>query len=128
MLLKNHEISQYGVVVFRGTSLDDKAHIEFARRFGDLDDIKPYLAAGRKNRLKYDELFDVSNVEDDGSLVDPNGPRGQANKVRGSFSLFQLLHCTVGTWPHSNISGQLSIPRRLQLQPSPSWLFSLACT
>lgn len=72
---------QYGVVVFRRTNLDDKSHIEFARRFGELDDIKPYVSAGRKNRLQYDELFDVSNVESDGSLVDPNGPRGQANKV-----------------------------------------------
>lgn len=72
---------QYGVLVFRNTSLDDKSHIEFARKFGELDDIKPYLAAGRKNRLAYDELFDVSNVELDGSLVDPESARGQANKV-----------------------------------------------
>jgi alpha-ketoglutarate-dependent 2,4-dichlorophenoxyacetate dioxygenase len=68
--------------VFRGTSLEDKGHIEFAKRFGELDDIKPYLAAGRKNRLAYDELFDVGNVELDGTLVDPESPRGQANKVR----------------------------------------------
>lgn len=67
--------------MFRSTNLDDKRHIDFAQRFGELDDIKPYLAAGRKNRLQYDELFDVSNVELDGTLVDPNGPRGQANKV-----------------------------------------------
>lgn len=69
------------MVVFRHTTLNDQSHIAFAKRFGELDDVKPYLAAGRKNRLLCDELFDVSNVEDDGSLVDPNGPRGQANKV-----------------------------------------------
>jgi alpha-ketoglutarate-dependent 2,4-dichlorophenoxyacetate dioxygenase len=78
------------VVVFRRTKLDDQSHIAFARRFGELDDVKPYLAAGRKNRLLYDELFDVSNVEDDGSLVDPNGPRGQANKVRPLFCSITL--------------------------------------
>ena len=80
-------------MVFRGTNLNDKAHVEFARRFGELDDIKPYLAAGRKNRLEYDELFDVSNVEVDGSLVDPDGPRGQANKVRELPYCINMLHC-----------------------------------
>jgi alpha-ketoglutarate-dependent 2,4-dichlorophenoxyacetate dioxygenase len=77
------------VVVIRSTNLADESHIAFARRFGELDDIKPYIAAGRKNRLKYDELFDVSNVESDGSLVDPDSPRGQANKV-GHISILKL--------------------------------------
>ena len=41
----------------------------------------PYTKVGRQNRLAYDELFDVSNVELDGSLLDPDSPRAQANKV-----------------------------------------------
>ena len=41
----------------------------------------PYIAAGRKNRLKYPELFDVSNVEIDGTILAPQSARGQANKV-----------------------------------------------
>lgn len=59
--------------------------MEFAKRFGELDDITPYLAAGRMNRLAFDELFDVSNVALDGTIVDPEGPRGQFNKVRELF-------------------------------------------
>lgn len=43
--------------------------------------MKPYIAAGRKNRLKYPELFDVSNVELDGTILDADSARGQANKV-----------------------------------------------
>ncbi|GES64613.1 taurine catabolism dioxygenase TauD/TfdA [Aspergillus terreus] len=74
-------ITKYGVLVFRSTGLTDEGHIAFARRFGELDDITPYLALGRKNRLKYNELFDVSNVEFDGSILDPESPRGQGNKV-----------------------------------------------
>lgn len=70
------------MLVFRSTSLNDKRHVEFAKRFGELDDIKPYLAAGRKNRLAYDELFDVSNLDVDGTVVDSEAPRAQANKVR----------------------------------------------
>lgn len=68
-------------MVFRRTNLNDETHVAFAKQFGELDDIKPYKAAGRKQRLKYDELFDVSNVEMDGSILDPDSPRGQSNKV-----------------------------------------------
>jgi alpha-ketoglutarate-dependent 2,4-dichlorophenoxyacetate dioxygenase len=72
---------QYGVLVARGTALDDAKHIALGRTFGDLDDIKPYISAGRPTRLQYDELFDVSNIELDGSLLDPGSARAAANKV-----------------------------------------------
>ncbi|KAF9885579.1 hypothetical protein FE257_012785 [Aspergillus nanangensis] len=77
-------ITKYGVLVFRDTALTDENHIDFARKFGELDDITPYLAF-RKNRLKHNELFDVSNVELDGSVLDPESPRGQSNKGNGLF-------------------------------------------
>jgi alpha-ketoglutarate-dependent 2,4-dichlorophenoxyacetate dioxygenase len=57
------------VLIFRHASLDDARHVAFSALFGELDDIKPYLVLGRKNRFSFDELFDVSNLEDDGSLV-----------------------------------------------------------
>ncbi|KIA75818.1 hypothetical protein HK57_00432 [Aspergillus ustus] len=78
-------VTKYGVVVLRDTNLTDETQIVLARKFGELDDVKPYISAGRKNRLKYDELFDVSNIEEDGSIVDPNSPRGQANKGNSLF-------------------------------------------
>ncbi|OQV08497.1 hypothetical protein CLAIMM_12760 [Cladophialophora immunda] len=78
-------VTKYGVVVFRNTNLTDETHLAFARRFGELDDVKPYISAGRKNRLRYDELFDVSNVEVDGTILDPESPRGQANKGNDLF-------------------------------------------
>lgn len=81
------------MVVLRGTKLTDETHLELARKFGELDDVKPYVSAGRKNRLKYNELFDVSNIWPDGSIVDPNSARGQANKVRDQFLFFY-----VGGW------------------------------
>lgn len=55
--------------MFRHAALDDERHVEFSRLFGELDDVRPYIALGRKNRFAHDELFDVSNLEDDGSLV-----------------------------------------------------------
>ncbi|KAJ2983088.1 hypothetical protein NQ176_g955 [Zarea fungicola] len=73
-------LDAYGAVMIRKTGLTDETHIALGRKFGELDDVTPYIKAGRKNRCKYVELFDVSNVEEDGSLVDPDSPRGQANK------------------------------------------------
>lgn len=67
------------------TNLNDETHLELARKFGELDDVKPYNKAGRKNRLKYDELFDVSNVETDGTIMDPRSPRAEANKGNSLF-------------------------------------------
>ncbi|KAJ5983303.1 hypothetical protein N7481_005402 [Penicillium waksmanii] len=78
-------VTKYGVVIFRTTGLTDEAHIEFSRKFGELDDVKPYIAAGRKNRLRYPELFDVSNVELDGTILDADSARGQANKGNDLF-------------------------------------------
>ncbi|KAJ0352539.1 hypothetical protein COL154_012484 [Colletotrichum chrysophilum] len=78
-------VIKYGVVVVRKTGLTDETHIALARMFGELDDVKPYNKAGRANRLKYDELFDVGNMEADGSLVDPASPRAQANRGNSFF-------------------------------------------
>lgn len=72
---------QYGFAVVRKTKLNDETHLELARKFGPLDDVTPYNKAGRIHRLKYNELFDVGNINPDGSIVDLNGARGQGNKV-----------------------------------------------
>lgn len=78
-------------MVLRSTGLTDEGHIEFSRKFGELDDVTPYITKGRKHRLKYPELFDVSNVEYDGSILDPASARGQANKVFRTIFECQLI-------------------------------------
>jgi len=70
------------VLVFRQAGLDDARHVAFSALFGELDDIKPYLAMGRKNRFPFDELFDVSNQEDDGSLIQIGSRRHHQGMVR----------------------------------------------
>lgn len=65
--------------------MKDETHLALARTFGELDDVTPYTKAGRKHRLKYDELFDVGNVELDGSIVDPKAPKAQANRGNSWF-------------------------------------------
>jgi alpha-ketoglutarate-dependent 2,4-dichlorophenoxyacetate dioxygenase len=66
----------------RKTNLDDEGRISLGRQLGELDDITPYLALGRKTRLKHIELFDVSNVEEDGSVVPADSPRAHFGRVR----------------------------------------------
>jgi len=70
------------VLVFRQAGLDDERHVAFSSLFGELDDIKPYIAMGRKNRFAFDQLFDVSNQEDDGSLTQIGSKRHHMGMVR----------------------------------------------
>ncbi|QDS72430.1 hypothetical protein FKW77_009203 [Venturia effusa] len=78
-------VTKYGVLVFRNSRLDDDRHVAFAHQFGELDDIKPHLAAGRKNRFNTDKLFDVSNIEEDGSILQPGTPRFDTGLGNGLF-------------------------------------------
>ena len=77
---------QYGVIVFRSTGMSDMQHVDFSRRFGDLDDIRPYMTNGRKPRYEFYELFDAGNIDvDTGEVLDPSSPRAQYNKGNGLF-------------------------------------------
>jgi hypothetical protein len=76
--------------VFRSTNLDDKTHVEFSRRLGELDDIKRYMVGGRKPRYAYYELFDAGNVDNEGHVLDPDSPRAQFGKVSIKLDLTSI--------------------------------------
>jgi alpha-ketoglutarate-dependent 2,4-dichlorophenoxyacetate dioxygenase len=79
-------LAKYGVIVFRQAQLDDAQHVAFAAQLGDLDDSTPYIKAGRKHRLApYTELFDVSNLDDDGQVVTTDSLRYQLGLGNGLF-------------------------------------------
>jgi alpha-ketoglutarate-dependent 2,4-dichlorophenoxyacetate dioxygenase len=79
-------LQQYGVIVFRSTGMTDLQHVGFSRRFGDLDDIRPYMTSGRKPRYEFYELFDAGNIDfDTGDVLDPTSPRAQYNKGNALF-------------------------------------------
>jgi alpha-ketoglutarate-dependent 2,4-dichlorophenoxyacetate dioxygenase len=74
----------YGVLNFRQVQLDDARHVAFAAQLSELDDSTPYIKADRKHRLTpYIELFDVSNLEDDGNVVSTNNLRFQLGLSNG---------------------------------------------
>ncbi|PSN74379.1 taurine catabolism dioxygenase [Corynespora cassiicola Philippines] len=79
-------LAKYGVLVFRQAGLDDARHVAFAAQLGELDDSTPYIKAGRKHRLApYTELFDVSNLDDNGNIVAPDSLRFQLGLGNGLF-------------------------------------------
>ncbi|RYP80660.1 hypothetical protein DL769_002342 [Monosporascus sp. CRB-8-3] len=92
-------LTKYGFCVFRNTGLIDKTHVEFSRRFGELDNIERYLQGGRKPRYEYLELFDAGNIENDGSVLDPDSPKAHSNRgntlfhVDSSFNPRRASYC-----------------------------------
>lgn len=77
--------------VFRGTSLDDVSQVELAHRFGEVECLKGMPA--EQSRLKSLELTDQSNLEVDGTLLDPTSMKALSNKgnelfhVDGSYNV-----------------------------------------
>lgn len=81
MLKRPDPCLQYGFCIFRKTGLDDKGHVDFSWRLGELDNIKRFVTGDRKLRYQYYELFDAGNIADDGSLLDLDTPRAHNNRV-----------------------------------------------
>jgi alpha-ketoglutarate-dependent 2,4-dichlorophenoxyacetate dioxygenase len=54
-------MDRWGVCIYRNTGLDDETHVAFTRIFGHIE-FAPVIK-GRVSRLKYRELFDVSNID-----------------------------------------------------------------
>ncbi|KAH9886819.1 putative alpha-ketoglutarate-dependent 2,4-dichlorophenoxyacetate dioxygenase [Xylariomycetidae sp. FL2044] len=58
--------NKYAVIIFRATGLDNERQVGFAAQLGDLE-VNP--AWGGTERVGNRHLFDVSNIEADGSIV-----------------------------------------------------------
>jgi len=59
---------KYGVTVYRDTGLTDETHIAFSRIFGHIE-LAP-AATSRRMRHTHRELFDASNLDADGAIID----------------------------------------------------------
>lgn len=58
---------KYGVLLFRGQTIDDDAQVRFARRFGLLERFGPPVQAGHRPA----EVFRAANTDEDGRLLPP---------------------------------------------------------
>ena len=59
--------NEWGITVWRDTGLTDETHVAFSRIFGHLE-LAPRAAA--RTRFTQPELFDASNIDVDGNIVD----------------------------------------------------------
>jgi alpha-ketoglutarate-dependent 2,4-dichlorophenoxyacetate dioxygenase len=59
--------------------------VRFASLFGELDDVTPYNKLGKKHRLSTDYLFDVSNLNEDGSIAKLSSHRAAMNRGNTLF-------------------------------------------
>ncbi len=58
----------WGVTVWRDTGLDDASHVAFSRLFGHVE-LAP-VHKGKPPRYSQPELFDASNIDADGTIID----------------------------------------------------------
>jgi alpha-ketoglutarate-dependent 2,4-dichlorophenoxyacetate dioxygenase len=63
-------MDRYAVAVLRDQHIDDEAQIAFSRRFGELE-TSPHFGVGQggKVRMRHRELFDVSNLDENGHIL-----------------------------------------------------------
>jgi alpha-ketoglutarate-dependent 2,4-dichlorophenoxyacetate dioxygenase len=60
----------YAVAVLPDQDISDEQHIAFSRLFGELE-CSPHFGVGKggKVRMRYPELFDVSNLDEEGNIL-----------------------------------------------------------
>ncbi|OCK84664.1 putative 2,4-dichlorophenoxyacetate alpha-ketoglutarate dioxygenase [Lepidopterella palustris CBS 459.81] len=75
-------LHKYGVVVIRNANFpDDKAHIDFSARFGEVEKSKyrnPHMRP-----LPYPEIFDISNLDENGNVVTKSNEK-RITAIRGN--------------------------------------------
>jgi alpha-ketoglutarate-dependent 2,4-dichlorophenoxyacetate dioxygenase len=75
-------LHKYGVIVIRKANLpDDQAHIDFSKRFGDIEVSKyrnPHMRP-----LPHPEIFDISNLDENGNVVKHSNEK-RITAIRGN--------------------------------------------
>jgi alpha-ketoglutarate-dependent 2,4-dichlorophenoxyacetate dioxygenase len=74
-----HAMDTYGVCVLPGQQIDDAHQVAFSRFYGPLE-MSPGIgrtpgALTPAGRIKHREIFDISNLDQDGGILDENNPR-----------------------------------------------------
>lgn len=98
-------MDRYAVLVFRGQPLNDADQLDFAHRFDGSLHSKTGISALQKNRFGNEALTDISNVADDGKIMEQEDRRraySLANRLWHADATFQdppgrysMLHARV---------------------------------
>jgi alpha-ketoglutarate-dependent 2,4-dichlorophenoxyacetate dioxygenase len=89
-------MAKHAVVVIRGQSITDEQHVAFSRAFGPLE-LPPRLGSGGRTRLRR-ELFDASNLDDDGRLLAESSQRRSYNRANELFHSDSSFHDMPTKW------------------------------
>src|SRR5258707_267732 len=84
-----HAMDTYAVCVLPGQHLEDEELIAFSRLYGPLEvstDIGRKSRAGRNRRIVYREIFDISNLDENGGI------RGEQDARSSLQQVTQLWH------------------------------------
>lgn len=85
-------MERYGVLVFRNQPLTDAEQLAFARRFDGTLHTKTGISALSKNRFGNEALTDISNVDENGDVLDAGDRRrmyGLANRLWHTDASFE---------------------------------------
>jgi len=78
-------MDEYAVCVLPGQHLEDEELIAFSRLYGPLE-VVPHIgrkpgAAGRERRVAYREIFDISNLDENGAICGEHDARSSLLKI-----------------------------------------------
>ena len=105
-------MDRYAVCALPGQAIDDEQQLRFARLFGELE-VRP-LQRGRNQhpgddeRIRHHEIFDVSNLDEEGNVLASNDERriySLANRLWHTDSSFRQVSAT-----YSMLSGRVVPP------------------
>lgn len=99
---------EHAVLCIRGQGhIDDEQHLAFARAFGPLELPGPYREMPR--RIAYG-LYDASNLDIDGNIIDPDSPRAKVAKGNELFHADSSFNDMPSKW--SMLRGVVVTPER----------------
>lgn len=102
-------MAEHLVLCIRGQGhISDEAHLRFARAFGPLELPGPYVADVRR-RMAYG-LYDASNLDIDGNIVDPESLRAKFSKGNELFHSDSSFNDMPSKW--SMLRGVIVPPER----------------
>lgn len=92
-------MATYAVLVVRGCNIEDEQHIRFSRAFGPLE-LPPGLDkfAGNSARRIAPELFDVSNLDENGEIIPRDNERRKYAKATERFHTDSSFHTLPTKW------------------------------
>ncbi|KAF9729144.1 hypothetical protein PMIN04_000199 [Paraphaeosphaeria minitans] len=84
--------NKYAVLIFRNTGLDNARHIAFAQQLGKDLEVNPFFFGRENDRIGEPFLWDVGNINRDGTTVQPGQRRWEHSKGNALWHTDSSFH------------------------------------